>query len=446
MYKRAIRRIISDPIHMPMIAVAYILVVVMLFWGLYVSMDAAGSNTLQGSGIGGGGTGGAASARENIVAVWIATVSNINYPSAVGLDSEQLSAELDEIVKNVKELGANTIFFQVRPCSDALYDSDIFPPSSYVSGKRGEKADGDFDSLSYLIGAAHSEGIAVHAWINPVRVLGGSQSNAADLSSLCSDEPAALHPEWTVQYDDGKIYYDLGIPEVRALIAEGVYEVVSRYAVDGVVFDDYFYPYPTRDKNGKLAEFDDAATYKKYGGKLSLSDFRRESVNALIRVCSIAVKKGNKAALFGVAPFGIWRNSTELGGAGTSGLEAYSEIYCDALAFAREGNVDYIAPQLYWGIGDPSADFSILAEWWSNALLGTKTAFIPCLAAYRYSSGGYESGELTEQLRRCLEADGYAGVALYGYAALIDDALSVGDELRFYSRYARSPTDNSHVH
>ncbi len=367
--------------------------------------------------------------KENIRAVWIATVSNINYPTKRSLSAAELKAELDAIVERCSLLGANTIFFQVRPCSDALYKSDIFPQSHYVSGKRGEAANENFDSLGYLCEAASAKSISVHAWVNPVRVLSGSQSDTAVREELSTDEPAYKHPEWTVIYADGKMYYDLGIPEVRTLIADGVKEIVSNYKVAGVVFDDYFYPYPTYGTDGKLADFDDAESYNKYGKNKDIGDFRRDNVNSLIRVCHAAVKKADKSALFGISPFGVWRNGESVGGSDTSGLESYSSIYCDTLAFVREGTVDYVAPQLYWEIGNSGYDFIKLSEWWNNALSPYDIPLIPCLAPYRYSEGSYNEGEITKQLRHARSLSNYGGCAMYGYAALTDSRLSVGNEI-----------------
>ena len=419
---------------------SYILVISLVLFGLFSVMEYAkqlgrvqtDTNNPDGSlGVFSqiGQTSSLTKGKESIKAIWIATVSNINFPSERGLDQSKLKEELDLIVSSCKKLGANTIFFQVRPCSDALYDSSIFPASHYLSGTRGEKC--GFDPLKYIITAAKKEGISVHAWINPVRVLPGSPTDPASREELCEGEPAALHPDWTVIYGDGRMYYDLGIPQVRSLIADGVYEIVANYDVDGIIFDDYFYPYPVYDSNGKLADFDDSATYKKYGGGRNVADFRRENVNALVRVCNSAAKKADNDCLFGVSPFGVWRNSQADGGAGTKGLESYSEIYCDTLSFVREGTVDYVAPQLYWGIGDKDADFSLLLDWWNNSLKGTDTALVPCLAPYRYSDGAYKQGEITEQIRLSKKGSSYAGCALFGYAALTDPALPVGEEITY---------------
>jgi len=430
--KREIRALI--------VITAYIIAVTLVFWGIYTIMkssQALGENSSADIGSGSLGvfselyySSSLVPGREGMRAVWIATVSNINYPSKRGMSKEELGAELDRIVDRCSALGANTVFFQVRPCSDALYESDIFPQSHYVSGERGKDADGGFDSLGYLIKAAKKADIAVHAWVNPVRILGGSAKDPALLSELCRDEPAALHPEWTVSYADGKLYYNLGIPEVRTLIADGVYEIVEKYDVAGVVFDDYFYPYPVYASNGAIAEFDDRAAFVKYGGGSALADFRRECVNSLVRQCSAAVSRADKDCLFGISPFGVWKNSAEQGGSGTSGLESYSAIYCDTLAFAREGTVDYIAPQLYWSTDNETYGYYDLVEWWNKALGGTDTLLVPCLAPYRYTDGDYKKGEITAQMKHARTLSRYAGCALYGYAALTDASLPVADEIK----------------
>ncbi len=367
---------------------------------------------------------------KSMKAIWIATVSNINFPSKRGLSEDSLKQELSAIVASAQSLGANTIFFQVRPCGDSLYKSSIFPYSHYVSGKRGAAPDGDLDILACLIDIAHKSDIDIHAWVNPVRLLPGSPSDPARLDELCENEFAAEHPEWAVLYADGRMYYDIGIPAVRDLIADGVYEIVSNYDVDGVVFDDYFYPYPVVEDSGAVAVFNDLSTYNTYGGNRSLADFRRENVRALVRGCSIAIKKADRECKFGISPFGVWKNAEFEGGSGTAGLESYYDIYCDSVSFAVEGWVDYIAPQLYWEIGNSACDYYTLAYWWSKQLSKTKCAFVPCLAPYRYEEGAYSDGEITRQIKYASTLSGYDGVALYGYSALTNESLSVGREIK----------------
>lgn len=347
--------------------------------------------------------------------VWIATVSNINFPSAQGLSKDTLQSELDSILALCKEEGLNTVLFQARPCSDALYDSHLFPTSKYLSGTQGEAADGNFDPLGYLTEKAHAMNIAVFAWINPLRVTTNSKA------VLSPDNPASLHPEWCIEYG-GKTWYDPGIPEVRKLVADGVYEVVTGYDVDGVIFDDYFYPYP---EDGLT--FDDDNSYEKYGGDKKLGDWRRENVNDMIRQCHEAVRKADTGAWFGVSPFGIWQNDSGFnGGSDTHGLNAYTDIYCDALEWIESGTVDFISPQIYWNFESAPAPYATLVDWWKNAVDGTPVQLYISHAAYRVSE--WDKDEMTKQIEYAREK-GCHGSIFYGYKAITDNENGVMDAI-----------------
>ncbi len=364
------------------------------------------------------------SGTEEMRGLWIATVNNLNFPSKPGLKADKLATELDEIVAFAKEVGFNTILFQVRPAADALYKSKKFPASKFVSGRVGKEPDGGFDCLGYLINAAHTENIKVHAWVNPLRVTAGNKTYPQnDLSALAKTSPAYQNPNWVVPYSDGKLYFDAGQPAVRTLVADGVKEICENYAVDGIVFDDYFYPYPTDG-----ADFDDKATYEEYGAGMSLADFRRDSINKLVEQSYMAVKEVDESIVFGVSPFGIWQNGGN--GSKTSGLEAYHSIYCDALAWARGGYVDYIAPQLYWTFDTKAAPFDIVAEWWDDALSGTGVTLYVNHGVYKYSDGTMKSGELVRQMEFSRALPTYRGSMFYGYAALDDNAGGVTDEAK----------------
>ncbi len=358
--------------------------------------------------------------------IWIASVGNINFPSKQGLGKKALMSELDEIVENCASLGINTIFFQVRPAADALYSSVLFPASEYVSGKQGKMPEGGFDCLEYLVNAAKSQKIRVHAWINPLRVTYGSQKYPkTDLSSLCEDHIARKNPDWVVAYDDGRLYFDAGIPDVREYIAAGVREIVSNYDVDGIIFDDYFYPYPVNN-----ADFEDGASYALYGGSMEKGDWRRENINALIKSCYEAVKEVNSACLFGISPFGIWQNDDgSNGGSESRGLEAYESLYCDALAWIKGGYVDYLSPQLYWRFDTAAAPYGELAEWWNSVLDGSGIKLYISHAPYMYESWDDPLGELTEQIEFSRELITYKGSILYGYEAIAKNSLGVGDEI-----------------
>lgn len=364
---------------------------------------------------------------EEMRGLWIATVNNINFPSKQKLSAAALAEELDGIVAFSKENGFNTILFQVRPAADALYKSEIFPASKFVSGSAGVSPDGGFDCLAYLLEKAHAEGIAVHAWVNPLRVTTGNASYPqTDLSALPASSPAVQNPDFVVPYADGKLYFDAGIPAVRQLVADGVREICENYDVDGIIFDDYFYPYPSGD-----AEFDDAETFAAYGENFEdIGDFRRDNVNRLIELCYNTVKDVDASIRFGVSPFGIWRNNDgQNGGSATRGLSAYDEIYCDALAWAEGGYVDYLAPQLYWSFETAAAPFGTLADWWSRALDGTGVTLYINHGAYRYADGGMASGEITKQVEHARELYSCRGSMYYGYAALKDNAQSILGEL-----------------
>ena len=374
---------------------------------------------------------GVADPEQEVRGAYIATVANINFPSAKGLSADELKKELDDIVRTAFEANLNALYFQVRPASDALYISEIFPASAYVSGTQGvgvADSDGELDILGYLIAKAHAEGIKVHAWVNPLRVTVGSTSvPATDVSALAETNPARMHPEWTVAYADGRLYYDPALPEVRKLIADGVAELAEKYDIDGVIFDDYFYPYPVSVKqNGKnvTAEFDDSESYEKYGGGADKADWRRSNVNAMVDECYKAIKNVSENCLFGVAPFGIWQNDDgRNGGSDTSGFESYDGIYCDPTAWVEGGYVDYLAPQIYWRFSNPAAGYGILVRWWNTLCEGTGVDLLISHGVYNYD-GVWEkaSDELRNQIGFARSELSYRGSILYGWEALKKDA------------------------
>jgi len=354
--------------------------------------------------------------------VWIASTININFPSKQGLSQEQLKAELDSIVENTKKAGLNTIFFQVRPTADALYKSSVFPQSKYISGTQSEWSENSFDYLAYLLEKSKQYDIDVHAWINPFRVT----MYESDENELCSTSPAVLHPEYTVKYADGKTYFDPGIPEVRELVIEGVRELCENYpSLSGIHYDDYFYPYPSGD-----AEFDDANTYEKYSSGMNLSDWRRNNVNTLVEQTYKTVKQINPDMLFGVSVFGIWANNgsdTPVCGSDTNGIEAYNELYCDALAWAKGGYVDYIAPQNYWSFNTQSAPFDNVARWWNANLDGTGVDLYMGHAVYK--SADYDKGEIARQVDFSRSLMTYKGSIFYGYADIVNNTNGVSDDI-----------------
>lgn len=309
--------------------------------------------------------------------LWVATTLNLDYPSKTGLSAAKLKTEADKILDTALELGFTAVILQVRPSGDALYPSKLYPWAECLSGQQGKAPGGGLDPLEYWIDSAHSRGLELHAWINPLRV---ARAGAAPLSE---DNPARVHPEWTVTYKDGGVYYDPGIPAVRDLIVQGVRELVKNYAVDGIQFDDYFYP---------GTDFADDASYKTYGGaNPDRGDWRRENVNQLVKSVYQSVKEIRTACVFGISPSGIWANkASSQYGSDTNGHESYTSAYADTRRWVLNGWLDYIAPQIYWEIGNSKADFAVLLNWWVGVVRGTGVRLYIGHASYR--SGESKTG------------------------------------------------------
>lgn len=330
--------------------------------------------------------------------IWVASVVNIDYPKAGTNDSSVLKAEADAIINNCEALGMNNIFLQVRPASDALYKSDIFPWSKYLTGQQGLAPSNGFDPLAYFISTAHAKGIKVHAWLNPYRVTKNNDKNNSEYNALADNNPAKLHPEYLIKFN-GEYYYDPAIPEVRQLVIDGIKEIVRNYDIDGIHFDDYFYP------SGSASGFNDDASYAAYGGGLSRADFRRDNVNKLVKSIRGEIRAIDPNCVFGISPCGIWANNTTTSeGSKTAGMEAYTQLFADTRKWVKEEWIDYIAPQVYWEIGHSKADYEILCYWWANQVKGTSTKLYIGMGDYR--TVGAKSGSVwagTNMIKRELQ-------------------------------------------
>lgn len=361
--------------------------------------------------------------------VWIASVGNLNYPSAKGLSENQLKKEIDTILADCADVGFNTIFFQVRPSADALYKSEIFPWAECLSGTQGKAPENEFDSLSYILEKAPEYGIEIHAWVNPFRVTAGSAANPKhDVNLLSEKHPARLNPSYVIPYADGKLYFDPGNPEVRDLIVSGIKELCENYpTLGGIHLDDYFYPYPVAGAE----DFADDESFSKYGNGLDRADFRRNSVNLFVKQAYDTVKGTNSEMRFGISPFGIWANNTSdtpVEGSISSGLEAYSSLYCDALAWVNGGYVDYICPQDYWSFTTSAAPFDNIARWWNAQLDGTGVDLYIGHAAYKAPS--YAKNEIPVQIEFVRSLMSYRGSVFYGYADIKKNSAGVRDGIK----------------
>lgn len=315
-------------------------------------------------------------------AVWVATVLNLDFPSQTNLSAESLKDEIDRMVARVDELGLNAIIFQVRPTGDAFHESDIFPWSQWLSGEQGVGIE-NFDPLAYWIQASHAKGIELHAWINPYRII-HTVSNSSDPATLAPNHPVRLRPELAVAWTDTNgregLFLDPGLPEARQLILDGIEEIIRNYNIDGIHFDDYFYP---------GTNFDDTASFYRYGNDMDLHDWRRENVNTLIREIQTTIRGLNaelgRGVRWGISPTAIWKNqsSDPLGVPTTRGMESYHALYADTRLWVMEEWVDYINPQIYWYIGFEIADFEAVFNWWTELCEGRNVALYIGHAAWR---------------------------------------------------------------
>ncbi|GAB2585756.1 family 10 glycosylhydrolase [Streptomyces capparidis] len=293
--------------------------------------------------------------------VWIATVTNRDWPSARGLSAADQRAELLRLLDSAVHRRLNTVILQVRPTADAFWPSPFEPWSEYLTGTQGR--DPGWDPLGFAVAEAHRRGLRLHAWFNPYRV-----ANHTDPARLAADHPARRNPGWVVPYG-GRLYYNPGLPQVRRFVQDAMLDAVARYDVDGVHFDDYFYPYPVA---GQV--FDDEETYRAYGGDFpDLASWRRDNIDRLVRETATRLRSVRPSAVFGVSPFGVWRNrATDPEGSDTrAGVQTYDDLYADVRKWVREEWIDYVVPQLYWNIGFAAADYAKLVPWWADTVTGT---------------------------------------------------------------------------
>ncbi|MCD8214915.1 MAG: family 10 glycosylhydrolase [Clostridiales bacterium] len=333
---------------------------------------------------------------EEMRGIWVSTVLNLDYPTMPTTSADTLKAQADEVIAGCVGMGINNIFLQVRPSSDAIYNSSVYPWSSYLTGTQGTAPENGFDPLEYWVSACHAKGIKLHAWINPYRVTVNNDEVDTEYNSLSENNPAKLYPDYVIKYSNNQYYFDPGLPEVRALLVEGALEIVNNYDIDGIHMDDYFYP---------GTGFGDSVTFAKYGsGFTSIDSWRRNNVDLLIKELDSKLHEADPDIEFGVSPSGIWANKTTIAeGSDTSGNESYTSLYADTRKWAQNEWIDYIAPQIYWNIGYTIADYQVLANWWAEQLEGVSTKLYIGMATYRSNGAAetsvwYGTDEISRQL------------------------------------------------
>ena len=295
---------------------------------------------------------GSAYPKREFRAAWIQSVNG----QFRGMPTEKLKQNLIGQLNSLQKAGINAIIFQVRPEADALYASRLEPWSRFLTGVQGKAPEPYWDPMQFMIDECHKRGMEFHAWINPYR------TKTTLKSELAPNHVYNIHPEWFVTYGD-QLYFDPALPESRRHICMVVSDIVSRYDVDAIHMDDYFYPYPIKGK-----DFPDDASFARFGGGFSnKGDWRRSNVNVLIKKLHETIREIKPWVKFVVSPFGIYRNElSDPLGSKTKGLQNYDDLYADVLLWAREGWIDYNIPQIYWHIGHPVADYETLVKWWAR--------------------------------------------------------------------------------
>ncbi|MBX2844495.1 MAG: family 10 glycosylhydrolase [Flammeovirgaceae bacterium] len=331
--------------------------------------------------------------KRELRGVWIATVLNIDWPENGDYNSKKQKVAFTKILDQHLEQGLNAVFVQIRPNANVFYKSKMEPWSEWLSGEQGKKPRPGYDPLKFMLEECRKRGLEFHAWINPYRVLTNKNTENIDKDNIIYKKP-----DWIVTHGNVKML-NPGIPEVQQYIVDIIEEILDRYEVDGIHFDDYFYPYPRKNEL-----FPDEETFAKFKGNFSdKAEWRRNNVNNLIKDVYALINKKDQRVKFGVSPFGVWRNvaSDSLGSNTTAGAPSYDSLYADTKVWLEKGWVDYMAPQIYWAKGFKPAAYDTLVNWWAN--LDTDRHIYIGQGIYKinnnYDSAWFQPNEIPDQIR-----------------------------------------------
>ena len=344
--------------------------------------------------------------------VWIATINNLDWPSAPGIPVERQKEELKDLIERIEKFNLNAVFFQVRPASDAFYASSTEPWSYFLSGKQGKSTEPFFDPLAYAIDLCHSKGMELYAWFNPFRV------RNLGFYELSKNSFAAKYPQYQHEYDH-KRFFDPGFPQVREHIIKVILEVVGKYDIDGVILDDYFYPYPVQGQN-----FSDSKTFAKYGRSYYpklLKDWRRNNIDCFISDLREGIKSVKPSMKLGISPFGVWRTKSDdpNGSPLAKGTTSYDDLYADVYKWLSKDWVDFVIPQLYWEQGNRYGDFNAMAKWWNDHSFG-KPLYLG-QALYKSTGNGNSwtnPKEISNQIAILRKYENVRGFALFSASHL----------------------------
>lgn len=344
-------------------------------------------------------------------AAWLSTVTNIDWPTSASNSMEQNKKDMIKILDYLKAANVNAVVFQVRPACDAMYYSEIEPWSSWFTGEQGKAPNPFWDPLEFAVEEAHKRGMELHAWFNPYRVTRSTWNLPLD-----EKNPAVKHPDWVLNVDGDKIL-DPGLPQVREYVLSVIMDVVRRYDIDAVHFDDYFYLEGITTQDDK--------TFADYNrGFTDRGDWRRDNVNELLRMIYNGIQNEKPTVKFGQSPAGIWKSGVP---PNIFGRSAYSAIYCDAVAWLNEQIIDYLAPQLYWPFGG-SQDYGTLAPWWASKR--NARHIYPGLPFYRVGETSMDATQIGRMIKLNRKTDGIEGEIFFTAHNFNDNPLHVTDTLK----------------
>ncbi len=375
----------------------------------------------------------AQTAKPEFRAAWIATVDNIDWPSKKGLPVDTQKAEYIRMIQMHKNNGLNAVIVQIRPASDAFYPSQYEPWSEFLTGKQGLPPTPWYDPLKFMIEETHKLGMEFHAWINPYRAVFNITK-----SSIAPNHPTKIFKNMFVTYGDKK-YFDPGLPEVRKFVSNVIKDIVTRYDVDGIHFDDYFYPYRITGK-----EFPDSKSFATYGKGMKKDDWRRSNTDSIIIQLKTAIKSVKPWVKFGISPFGVWRNkSVDSTGSDTqAGQTNYDDLYADILLWLKKDWIDYVAPQIYWEFEHKLAPYQPILDWWSKNSFG-KHCYIG-LGLYRAGSNANwkDKTQLPRQIEALRNTPNVQGMIFFSGKNFTNNPNGWSDSLRlnYFKQPASIPT------
>jgi uncharacterized lipoprotein YddW (UPF0748 family) len=370
------------------------------------------------------------SPKHEFRAAWIATVENIDWPKRGQYNSDLQKQDFIRILDEHKRSNINAVFVQVRDACDSYYARSLEPWSEFLTGTQGKFPQPFYDPMKFMIEEAHERNLEFHAWLNLNR------ATFRKATSIMPDHISNTRPEWMLSYDGQKLL-NFGIPEVRDYITSVVVNIVLNYDVDGIHFDDYFYPYQV---TGQTLRDDD--TFRKYNrGIKGIENWRRNNTDLLIKQISDAVAQTKPWVKFGISPSGVWKNATPQDPEGSktqAGQPSYSHLYADTRKWLEQGWIDYLIPQIYFERNHPKVPYKVLAEWWTQNTFG-RHLYIGH-GPYKIKTG-WSNTEMPSQVRFDRQEPNIQGGVYFSSKCLTENYGGFQDSLRadFYRQPAIIP-------